>query len=354
MRFIAALFAILTAFSTPPAIAANTAALSVGSASGLWRGTVGKQEVMVLLGDCGSSYYYLRHMQTISLSEKGALNWKESVNDKVTGYWKLEPQSADELAGSWASEDGKRSAPIRLKRAAIEKIKSNECADLTAAYDVPRQDMKNLVVSDAKFGDLPYRTLELSGLNIVSFEIPPGKFNVPRLNKGLREGLQSDLRERADCMDNAGSNGGSFDTSTRPSRLVAGHILVTESHTNVYCGGPHPESWGGPGMWDLATDQPVDVSKWVKLDDKGKLPEKLYDVIAAEMGNEDTEAADEFRQNSFNIAISLSDTGLVFSNHLPHAIQADERDVDVPFAKLKPFLTPEGKKALASLLGAKK
>lgn len=43
--------------------------------------------------------------------------------------------------------------------------------------------------------------------------------------------------------------------------------------------------------------------------------------------------------------------GLVFGTEFPHASEACEQEITLPYEQIAPYLTPEGKKALAYYLG---
>jgi hypothetical protein len=76
--------------------------------------------------------------------------------------------------------------------------------------------------------------------------------------------------------------------------------------------------------------------------------DELFDAEAGE-GNSQDECTEQLKHTS-SFTLSLRETGLVFSNNLERANGPCGSDIEVPFAKLKPFLSPAGKKAVAELM----
>ena len=330
---------------------------------GVWRGTIGKQEVMALLGHkfCASSYYYLRYQASISLQGKDmiGLNWTEHTKDS-SADWHLEPTGKNKLEGKWTSADGKRSASIKLSRVAIDTASndSEECSNQVAAYDSPRIEiaMKSLAVINFTDRPLPYRSLSALNHQLSTFEIPPGQFNVPKLNKALRDSLKGELASHYSCFSQAGGTG-EYISETEPAGLIARHLLSIHTIHNAYCGGAHPDAWSEFGMWDLETDNAINPSSWIRHDKSPyggtpPLPEKLIDLIYETVigsGSADDECNSYLKEYATYSSYSIAENGLIFHIHYPHVIQACDQDITVSYKKLTPFLTSEGKKAAAAL-----
>lgn len=109
------------------------------TACGLWRGTIGKSEVAVVLSEAGTAtpgawsgrYAYLHIGKAILLAGARAgaglsLEERGGAGGKPSGRWILSPgasghgpvqepgRGGDGWTGTWSSPDGKRSAPVTL------------------------------------------------------------------------------------------------------------------------------------------------------------------------------------------------------------------------------------------------
>lgn len=357
--------AIASFFFASTALAAEAAAPGPAPVpAGVWQGKIGKYPVIVRLADApcspdDSGYYYLSHLAAIHLQQNGsALNWKEGDGDNAA-TWTLDNSYGDTLGGKWTSGDGKRTLPIALKKVGVPMKDSgsgDQCEAQADAYNKPRVDktLKGLTAEDGKLGTLGYRTLSVKGVSVSSFEIPPGAFHVPKLNKAMRAGMGAEIASALGCADDAGDRGGDYDSTTAPTQLLFGHILLTQTNVNAYCGGAHPDNWSTYGAWDLAADTPVNASVWVAYE-KTKygtpaMPEKLTALLLKHAAPADGDCSDALSDNGGSYAVSLGSAGLVFHSQLPHVIQACNQDIEVPFAQLMPYLTPEGKKAVKKLM----
>jgi hypothetical protein len=234
---------------------------------GLWEGTVGNQKIMVVLGDgkCYSGYYYLRHAQSIGLEaiNQAGLAWRENLDGVISGNWSLQQSSADMLKGSWSSIDGKRNIPIHLKRINV-KSGSDVCSAAIDSYNTSllKIALNSLIIKEAKMGDLAYLTLTVPGTEINTFEIPPGKYHVPRLNKALRDGLRDSVSYFYQCSElkNLFHNIYTVDEVPDP---IQGNVLIYNTAILDNCGA-YPNNTIQQTYWDLVNDrliEPVNVKK---------------------------------------------------------------------------------------------
>ncbi len=328
---------------------------------GLWSGTVGKQKVMVVLdgGRCYSGYYYLRHAQTIGLKAKdqAGLAWQESLDGNVSGNWSLQQGAADMLQGNWSSVDGKRSVPIHLDRVAVHNTDTDECSPAVAAYNAAllKIALGSLAVQEAKMGDLSYRTLSVPGTEINTFEIPPGKYHVPRLNKILREGLSGSVSQFYECSERIGLVHNIYTVDEGPDP-IQGNVLNYNTQILDNCGA-YPINTISQTSWDLVNDRPIEpvkpaeVENWLRHDERGgwrsaKLIDLLVQTATAENPGDECNG---YIKSDGSISVTLGENGLAFAVGYAHVIQACDRVIEVPFDKLAPFLSPEGKRAVAEL-----
>jgi hypothetical protein len=138
------------------------------------------------------------------------------------------------------------------------------------------------------------------------------------------------------------------------------------------CGGAHPFSGFSYSTWDLATGKAVNLWRWIKNSKKPDgLPE--YDghyinyvapaalnkiitrrAVKQRLAFNPKEASEgnnclaSIRENS-EYKIRLSLRGLVFTQSFPHVILACTDNIEVSYRELAPFLSAQGKAAVAAL-----
>lgn len=338
---------------------------------GVWRGTLGRQEVMVNLQPegCGSAYYYLRHLWSIVLTEKSARRdrWHEGPED-APAVWTLEAVSDGAIEGTWSDAAGQRRLPLRLKRvAAAGSEKPNECSGTGyEAFNAPRVKAKAPVAIEARIEGRPWKSLEVPGTEIRALLVPAAAPSVPpRLERRQRRWVDQTLVDYFECqlgvseVTQGKQTVPEYRAEWAPVHWNGRWLTLRENHTD-FCAGAHP-NFGvlSTLVWDLAADREVDPWSWLAV---GKtpyggrdLPPKLKTLLAkiyakGRDGNDDSdrqcrEAVDELA--GYKLAPSAE--GMVFLPDLPHVVWACADDIVVPWAQLGPFLTPAGKAAQAGL-----
>lgn len=354
---------IAAVFSLCFASAAQAAEAPESSPYGAWQGTIGKYPVAVLLTDksCNrvSSYYYLRHLTAIHLAQNYdiARTWNENWDGKGAA-WTLASVTDDAIGGTWTSADGKRTLPISLKRIAepsAAPYSGNQCEAQFAAYNKVRIDriMKKMVTKNATLGALRYRTLSVMNGKIVYFEVLPGAQHVSGLNKAMRDGMQSEIADALECHDHQDGYVSRYETAVRPTRLLYGHILTIQNDYTHNCGAglDNSSAYGG---WDVDTDTPIFPGAWVNTEkytyDKVKLSDKLKALIQQHAAAGKGECSGILTAPDTAYSVSFGSSGLVFHTRLPAAKQACNQEIEIPFAELMPFLTPEGQQTARQLM----
>lgn len=336
---------------------------------GLWQGTIGTQNVMVLLAptaQCSARYYYKKHLWSIHLTEKDRRQgkvWKESLGSEQEATWTFSDLSPDGrvLNGEWASQDGNRRLPIRLNlQAPTPAIDDDgkpkyDCDAHDKTFDAPRiararQERKVAQVNNYQ------QSVALLGDRIRRFALSDYSRH-PRLRKSLDDWDSESVSQFYDCASSMagrfGGNGASTDFSRELDVQFANSklLILRESYSN-YCGGAHPN--GGLSnylIWDMDSDHPVDTWKWIKGSDQhGRITsKKLLHLLAARYSrrNETGEGgcADALQGHEYFHAYPQT-AGMVFSPSLPHVIRACEEDIKIPWAHMRHFLTSTGQKAL--------
>lgn len=334
---------------------------------GVWRGTIGKLDVMVKLEPegCEASYYYLRHLWGIPLFEKdkrGAV-WQEATGEP-SATWTFESATPETADGHWTDGDGKRRLPIHLQRIAEGSKERYRCeTGVGKAFDAPRIAAQKPAIAEAAFENHRYRTLSLFSGNVVSVEVPAHERRLPNLNKVMQAWQRTQILEYYGCQTALASRidmkNPDLDFYQAMTPVVWNdRVLVLRENYSAYCGGAHPNAGiAGYVTWDLLNDKPIEPWEWIRSS-KGEYggyvaPEGLNRVIhaiAAAGGNVDDECKQATDSNA-SYLIYPTRTGMVFSPVLPHVVQACADDIEVPYAKLRPYLTPEGAAAVAALTG---
>lgn len=347
---------------------------------GLWQGSIGTQNVMVLLAPqaCDARYYYRKHLFSISLAEKDRRQgrvWRESPDTDREATWTFSVLSLDgrTLTGEWVSRDGQHRQPIRLNLMALTPAKEGgdgkaiyDCTLLhNKAFDAPRiahvLQKRTVADSDSIFqggdGSYRYRPVSILGGQIKGFTLPDIS-RYPRLRQAMENWESDSVAQYYDCAFGMASSNGAADFYFELSPLFwdARMLVLRETYSND-CGGAHPN--GGVSdyrVWDLVTDHPVAVWKWIKGSDNyiHITSKRLQNLLAARYSrrNEpgDDSCANILDGNEYYLMYPRS-TGMVFSPSLPHVVQTCEEDIEIPWVEMRPFLSPAGKKAQKILFG---
>lgn len=349
---------------------------------GLWQGTIGTQEVMVLLVPelCGARYYYKKHLFGIPLEEKErrqGTRWTEAPYSEHPSVWTFSTSSEDgqSLGGEWSSEDGKRRAPIRLKLVGVLPSKPGDngrpdydCYAQNKAFDAPRvaQALQKRKVSAADTmifkgsdGDHPYRPVTVFRQQITGFTTPDIDRH-PQLRKAMEAWETESVEEYFDCAFGLAPNYSDSDVDYRRElspRFWNSQLLVLEETYSNFCGGAHPNGGtSGYRVWDLAADREVEASTLIKgIEDQTHVTSAaLLDLLKKHYrrGDEKGEdsCADALDGEDFYMMHPQA-SGMVFMPSLPHVIQACAEEIEVPWAEMQPFLSTEGKKIVRRLGG---
>lgn len=364
-----------THFAEPPPVLPRVARY------GLWQGTIGPQEVMVLLAPsaCDARYYDRQQLWAIPLTEKdrrqGTL-WLEPQDEDKEATWTFTALSPDGLAltGDWGSHDGQRHVPIHLKL--LTPMPSTEgddgksrydCHVPSQAFDAPRiaraRQERAVGKTDILFRNGAathrYRQVSVLDAHILGFTLPD-MGPVPGLRRALDDWEGESVSLFYECTLNMGARADmantDFNRELAPQFWNSKLLVLRETYSN-YCGGAHPSGGiSGYMIWDLATDRRVDVWAWLKgVKQPGRIESKrLLDLVSSHYGRRDETGQDscaDAMQGEEYFEVYPSGRGMVFSPSLPHVIQACAEDIEIPWAKMRPFLGPVGRKALSGLLG---
>ncbi len=346
---------------------------------GLWQGTIGTLEVTTLLAPtaqgCGAAYHYKKHLWDIALIEKDRRQggvWLESprtVHEATWTFSTLAPNGRS-LTGEWRSGDGKRRLPIRLHLVALTPTTEGEhgkprydCSIHDKAFNAPRiaraRQMRTVNPGDTTFqgadGLYRYRHVSLLEGRVKGFTLPDSRHN-PRLQQAMEDWENGSVTEFYGCTSSMSERNRippEYSRELAPQFWNARTLVLRESYS-IYCGGAYPS--GGVSnylAWDLVADQPINITTWITGTDAnspGRVTlQKLLDLLATRYSrrNETGGCANALEGQEFYLMYPTK-TGMVFSPSLPRVIQACAEDIEIPWAEMRPFLSPAGHKALAN------
>jgi hypothetical protein len=346
---------------------------------GLWHGTIGAQPVVVVLSpeSCGGGlYYYRKHARDIPLTEKDRARggtWAEAEDTPAGASWIFSEAAPDSrtLTGEWVSEDGQRRVPIRLELQAPTEATEDgngkrkyECNAHDQAYDEPRVaqavQRRKVASRDTVFKgadrSYTYRGVSLLEGNITGFSHPEAA-RLPRLQQMLADW---ERRAAAGYYDCARAVAG---TAMAPPDFGMGlvpvfwnaRLLVLEESSGFFCGGAHPHRGiEAYRVWNLRDDQPVDVDSWISGSSgtQGITSRRLLKLVASRYGRRDDPSGEcgGVLEGDVLYLTYPSSSGMVFYPKLSHAARACEEAITIPWAGMRPFLSPKGEKALRELV----
>jgi hypothetical protein len=340
---------------------------------GGWTGRIGKHQVIVCFARNVTQYYYLSHLSGRSLilspQDDAGRNWTEAddlgLTSQPTGHWVFNGTTGDALEGTWSDPEGRSTLPIRLAR-------FKDSAGLVGRCDFrAMQAAQGIHPEQVEAGDeqvlqgVHYRVLSaLNGsVSTIEFLDAEGKYDAH--NRKLRKELQEEIGQGLECQETvAGLNWGAFGwpytSRVRPSALHGNRWVTLQKSLDYACGGAHPNAESNLETVDLFSGKDVHPERWVRHDKDGNLPKKLDQMITRQVlaqlkatrGGDDCDNvyAGEGRISG-GYVIELGNNGMVFYASLPHVVYACTEYVEIPYDRLQPYLTQEGREAISQLSG---
>lgn len=337
--------------------------------SGVWNGTIGVTPVHLCLQDTGGNfvgaYYSLATGEIVTLvprddtgSELLSESWEESG---------LEPgarldftlQDQDHLIGTRildGTEQDIALARLQLLESDRNDLAFTSCGSLT--FSAGRLDAADTVQSvPAEWHGRAYSRRifapVLIDMQMETFQIPGDSDASRRINAALAEGFPY-IDAEFDILECSRSNlawsgrDGLYD-QRRWLEVLTDRLLVVGGKNDIYCGGPYPETSTEWQAFDRETGEAIDTTDWIAEDAFWHLadggPEGSFaDVFFAYYDFEEA-GADclEAMTLDSDWVLRPSSRGMVFTQVLPHAFQACAIDTVIPYDRLGPFLTPQGK-----------
>jgi hypothetical protein len=350
---------------------AASAAPAAGPADlpGVWEGTIGTLPVRACFvrteWNSFGAYYYLSRLRTIPLeSDESGTGFSEGG---ATGSprWRIESADSAQVTARWSG--GGRSLPVRLRRVEGEIGEEGACGSMV--FHRPRlaglgTQTVRATVDGVGYTRMTLNTRERFDVTFETFALDGESAAVRRINAALGEGLGGDPPRWLQCAQDSlgsGPNEGGF-TETLTPVMISRRWLSVAAHWDGFCGGAHPDSSNSWRLFDLTNGGEVEILTWfntagVKRARLEQVNEEIRTVepalrtaILAGWRPEDAECGETIRSTEF-WNIGLNRDSLTFSPSLPHVVQACGEDFEIPFARLQPFLTPEGAANLRALQG---
>lgn len=365
--------------------------------AGTWIGTLGTQEVMACFRHDKSgtgalqtwaAYFYQKHgtlIQLIQLEEKAG-HWMEQGKQGPTGSWTFSIEPNGFLVGHWSDPKGQNTAPLRLRR--FKTLASPESydscgsesdggfsADVTRRWRTERTTRTVETTANGK----QYQVVSILGA-VSTIKLNGRGEGLLRLNDRLSNEMRVGIGGYLSCPTRGSKEQQKLSQKEKPDYNFRVDPLFWNDRwislaKNVSgdCGGAHPFSDVARSNWDLSTGNPINLWAWFRAskrpdasrkhgqnDSSDEALEELYQLIAdravksrldfnPKEAEQDQNCLDTL-QTSREYQVTFGTKGLVFSHNFPHASQACNDDIEIPYRRLLPFLTSEGKGHITRLM----
>lgn len=242
---------------------------------GVWRGTLGKHQIIVCWDQYGGNYYKLQHPLRISLNlqDQKSDAWLENEYERTesTISWQLREPSGNHLVGTQTKSPKDLKLPIRLTRVQVakkEKVDQQDCNFNSALHDTfnaPRVAATQIHIGEQlSFMNKPYRAITALNGNVASVELIGEDESVAKANKLLRKEFMSDIGSYLSCEDSFPPRRGDFQSKVR-LRFRNDEWLSWSAHVEGYCGGAHPFFGNSTNTIDLHSGKKVNLWDWLNL-----------------------------------------------------------------------------------------
>ncbi|AMP00560.1 hypothetical protein CAter282_2713 [Collimonas arenae] len=345
------LFPLLSVLSVGYAVAGTDAT----QLAGVWQGKLGNADIVACFNQAGAdsssgSYYYVRHKTPIQLMQKtGQSSWMESGG---TGSWSLGTPENGHLDGTWRAPKG--GAPLALALTSVSGGGTeNACG--SDAYNRALESFPALQIGKTQdFEGKKYRNLRVA--DVVTIELQGSGDGLVKVNQKLRAILPRKAEDLADYFATRRRYLSSMGTATEDETSAEPVFWSSRWITvNFY---RWAAGYGRNGImldyrtWDLRTGDEIQLWDWFapKSADGGlyrALPERLQKYLFKGVAI-DKECRDGYKGEG-QYRVSLTANGIEFWEEAFGT--GCEQDFVIPYAKLGPFLTSQGKAALRDLGG---
>jgi hypothetical protein len=361
---------------------------------GVWRGTLGKHQIVACWdGDNGARYYTLKKPLVINLSRRDQNSgvWFENdmfesgITEKgdweTTVSWQIQKPRGRYLTGTQIRNPKGSKLPIRLTRVHAAKKGEEDRQSCTWGYtgslygpfNAPRVATVPIQSGEPiSFMNKPYRVITALGGNVASVELIGEAESVTKANELLRKGLMNDIRSNLSCeIDRVVPERGDYKTKVR-LRFRNDEWLSWSDHLEGYCGGGRTFVANSTTTIDLHSGKEINLWDWFKLklvkereDRSGQVCEFLKNRClptglakrvrmtrpAYERKWCEGTVSHEIVDGGYSIG--LNEKGIAFVPNLPEPVRTRRTcypNYTIPFAELAPYLNKSGLAAVNRIL----
>ncbi|CAN7496163.1 hypothetical protein [Polaromonas sp. LjRoot131] len=296
-------------------------------------------------------YYYRENLSDLVLVSTNSLatEWQESDSKgKQTGraYFNCEP---GKLQGIWMSADESKTLSIN--------------AVSSTSYDARRTARLPLKVRKTQtWGSRSIDTVFVNGIpSLNSLRLRGEGPGIQRVNRLLQKDLADNVNSHLRCV--AGSLAtGRFedpwgDELDQQAVFWAGDVLSVQTSYGGYCGGAHPYHGQSYQTYDTSTGKAIPIANWLDTAYRKKvdLESTLGKMIKAKLlgGKKSPEGLPTDERECVEEALTkaayitaIEKQGIGFSFPFSYAMSPCQLDHFIPWTKMRPFLSEEGKRLL--------
>jgi len=329
----------------------SSLAQAASPCQGVWSGTLGGIPISMEITETYGRYYYRENFSDLVLVPTNSLatEWQElDSGGKQTGraYLTCKP---GKLEGTWTSVDESKTLPITA--VSSQSYDARKTARLPLKVQKTQTLGPRSIDTIAVIGAPALNTLRLRGEE-------PG---VRQVNNLLQKELAELVTNHMACVS-AGYAEGRFkdpwgDERSLEAAFWTGNVLSVRSFYSGYCGGAHPYHAQSYQTYNTAAGKAIPIENWLDSAYRKEVPlgSKLDEMVKSQMlggkKSPDDLPADqrECAQEALNKAAQISSIekhGIGFDFFFPYSMSPCREDYVIPWRKMRPFLSEEGKRLL--------
>lgn len=348
------------------------------SLEGVWRGTIGHDDVRVCFSRSGATYYRLKQGNALTLSllksSADSNNWHaweanhQAEKGEQIPTWELRQLDRNTIVGKREEISKIAKQEIRLKRNSVTEISGGLRLCELSFYE-PLFQAVGVTSKEARFEGKPY--FVISSKYGRSFQLPDALVNAPIINSFTRKLLDSEVVSAYDCdfmlNDWNGSRDSAWFNRHTPLVWTDDWLVIRSEQDYVYCGGAHGDANREELVIEMSSGKVVNPWRWIKGGEKMANPD-IHDETSfrslllkygrkVAMGKE-KQFNSNFDEESYELNFYVGrpypvSKGLVFTSRLGACRDlACDMFILVPYKALAPYLTNAGKAVAESFTSA--
>jgi hypothetical protein len=353
------------------------------------KGTIGDTAITACFVEDGSAegvFYADAALEPIRLEAHGDagpsdLREMRGYDDPTGAMWSLNLQGGGRIEGAWR-KDGE-TQPIRLAAETVTLPEYGSACETGAFLDPllagGTVTSKRESLAGTAYTVIEYTGPQRSGLEDYSYQslaLDPVRPGDNAINAAFAKALPDSTAggSMGNCFGAGLVRGmGSSEGSALQPLVIAPRWLGLRESGSAFCGGAHPNHYVLTRTYDRDSGAEVDTAAWFlpgaltfyefDTPQPGErravagLSAALLRAVLAQWPSDDAafEGAAEHRADCIDFAgergwqIGLTRAGPVFVPQFPHVAFGCTEEIVLPWAKARPFLSPEGRAVLESL-----